>query len=76
MLIQHTIYLRPSLHCCNDHLDGGDIKLESLNMIKKNYPPITSIVTNDIMDIIGDLTLPIKNSTNGMLIQKSIYHFL
>ncbi|CAF4575922.1 unnamed protein product [Rotaria sp. Silwood2] len=68
LLVQHTIYLKPGVRCCKDHLNCNDLKPQGLNMIKKKYPPITSIMINDLMDIINELIL--QKSTNNLLQRK------
>ncbi|CAF3420891.1 unnamed protein product, partial [Rotaria sp. Silwood2] len=72
LLVQHTIYLKPGVRCCKDHLNGNGLKPQGLNIIKKKYPPITSIMINDLMDIINELILQVKNSKSDILIQKKV----
>ena len=69
-LIQHAIYLRPGVRCCENHLDNNGLKPEALNMIKANYAPITSLVADDVINIIDELTSHVKESTLGSFMYK------
>ena len=41
-------------------------------MIKKNYSPITSIMSDVLMDIINELILQVKNSKGEIIVQKKV----
>jgi hypothetical protein len=63
MLLEHTIYLRPGVRCCKNHINDNNLKLEDVNTIKNNYNSITSITINDVPDLVGDLSSYLKKST-------------
>jgi hypothetical protein len=63
LLTHHIIYLPPDVRCCDKHLNNSDIKLEALNMIRQNYPPITSIMVNAVPHLISQLTSHLQKST-------------
>ena len=69
-LIQHAVYLRPGVRCCDNHLSDYSLKPETLNMLKENYSPSTSIVADDAINIIRGLTSHAKELTASIFIQK------
>ena len=54
LLVEHTVYSKPDVGCCKNHLNGNHLEPEGLIMVKKNYPPIRFIMSDVLMDIIQE----------------------
>lgn len=74
-LIEHTIYLRPGVRCCDNHLNNYSLKPEALNMIKSNYAPIASIIVDDVINIIHELISYVKLTADTFIQKQSSISF-